>query len=84
MIWYRIKIVSGEMNNGLKLIPKFTLEHVQPSIFYHESSFSETAEFCIFMDMFFDFLNVRNQYKGNTKRKEYLKCYREIDEARFI
>ena len=30
MIWYHIyKIVSDEMNNGLKLIPKLTLEHVQ-------------------------------------------------------
>ena len=30
MVWYHIyKIVSDEMNNGLKLIPKLTLEHVQ-------------------------------------------------------
>ena len=30
MTWYHIsKIVSDEMNNGLKLIPKLTLEHVQ-------------------------------------------------------
>ena len=30
MIWYHIyKIAFDEMNNGLKLIPKLTLEHVQ-------------------------------------------------------
>ena len=30
VIWYDIyKIISDEMNNGLKLIPKPTLEHVQ-------------------------------------------------------
>ena len=37
-----------------------------------------TAIFCKFMDMFLDCLNVRDQYEGNTKKKEYLKPYREI------
>ena len=34
--------------------------------------------------MFFDCLNVRNQYEGQTKKKEYLKPYREIVDPRFI
>ena len=95
------------MNNGLKLIPKLTLKHVQlnpysimkvhlatqvPSesvsnIFsnYYPDAAHATAEFCKFMDMFFDCLNVRNQHEGNTHtKKEYLKPYREIDDARFI
>ena len=32
---------------------------------------------------FFDCLNVRNHYEGNTKGNEYLHPYREIDDARF-
>ena len=62
------------MNNGLKLIPKLTLEHVHPySIMkvhlatqvlsesvsnvlsnYYPAGAHATAEFCKFMDMFFD------------------------------
>ena len=98
--WYGdiYEIVCDEINNGLKLIPKLTLEHVQLnpysimkvhsatqvlseivnnilSIYYLDAAHA-TAEFCKFMDMFFDCLNVRCQYEGNTKKKEYLKPYR--------
>ena len=106
MMWYHIyKIVSDEMNNGLKLIPKLTLEYVQLNAYsnmkvhlatqvlsesvsnipisYYPDAAHSTAEFCKFMDMFFDCLNVRNQYEGNTKRKEYLQPYGETDDARF-
>ena len=100
------KIVSDEMNNGLKLIPKLTLEHVQLnpcSIMkvrlatqvlsesvsnilsnYYPDAAHAAAEFCRFMDMSFDCLNVRNQYEGNNKKKEYLKPCREINDERFI
>ena len=104
MIWHHIyKIVSDEMNNGLKLFPKLTFEHVQLNLYsimkfhlatqvlsesvsnilinYYPDVAHATAEFCKFMDMFFDCLNVRNQYEGNTKKKEYLQPYREIDDA---
>ena len=79
------------MNNGLKLIPKLTLEHVQlypysimkihlatqvlsesvsnRFINYYPDSAHATVEFCKFMDMFFDCLDVRNQYEGNAKKK---------------
>ena len=50
---------------------------------YYPDAAHATAEFCKFMDMFFDCLNVRNQYEGNTKRKEYLQPYGETDDARF-
>ena len=105
-MWYHIyKIVSDEMNNGLKLISKLTLEYVQLNpysnrkvhlatqvlsesvsnipINYYPDTAHSTAEFCKFMDMSFGCLNVRNQYEGNTKRKEYLQPYGEIDDARF-
>ena len=36
---------------------------------FYPNAAHATAEFCKFMDMFFDCLNVRNQYEGNTKKK---------------
>ena len=51
---------------------------------YYSDAAHATVEFCKFMDMFFDCLNVCNQYASNTKKKEYLKRYRKIDDARFI
>ena len=51
---------------------------------YYPDAVHATAKFCKFMDMFFDCLNACNQYEGNTKKKEYLQPYREIDGARFI
>ena len=107
MIWYHIyKIVSDEINNGLKLIPQSTLEHTQLTpysimkvhlatqvlsesvtnivINYYLDAAHATAEFCKFMDMFFDCLNVCNQYEGNTKKKEYLQPQKKIDDAIFI
>ena len=51
---------------------------------YYPDAAHATSGFCKFMDMFIDFLNVRNQYEGITKMKEYLEPYTEIDDARFI
>ena len=51
---------------------------------YYPDAAHATAEFCKFMNMFFDCLNVCNQYEGNTKKKECFKLYREIHDARFI
>ena len=92
MIWYHIhKIVSDEIYNGLKLIGKLTLEHVQLNPYsimkvhlvtqvlsesvsnilsssYYPDAAHATAQFCKFMDMLFDYLNVGNQYEGNTKK----------------
>ena len=92
MIWYHIyKIVSDEMNNGLKLIPK--LQYSILKVHLATQVLSESVSNILinnypdagkFMDMFFDCLNVRNQYEGNTEKKEYLQPYREIDDARFI
>ena len=100
------QIVSDTMNNGLKLISKLALEHVQLNPYsimqvhlatqvlservsnilsnYYPDAVQATAEFCKFMDMFFDCLNVQNQYDDNTEKTEYLKPYTEIDEARSI
>ena len=100
------QIVSDKMNNGLKLISKLALEHVQLNPYsimqvhlatqvlservsnilsnYYPDAVQATAEFCKFMDMFFDCLNVQNQYDDNTEKTEYLKPYTEIDEARSI
>ena len=50
---------------------------------YYPDAAHGTAEFCKFINMFFDCLNVCNQYEGNTKGNEYLHPYREIDGARF-
>ena len=80
------------MNNGLKLIPKLTLEHVQINPYsimkvhlatqvssgsvsnilsnYYPDAAHATAEFCKLMDMFFDCLNVCNQYEGNIHKKK--------------
>ena len=72
------------MNNGLKLIPKLTLEHVQLNpysimkVHLATQVLSESVSNTLinyypdtskFMDMFFDCLNVRNQYEGNTQKK---------------
>ena len=51
---------------------------------YYQDAAHATAEFCKIMDMLFHCLNVHNQYEVNTKKKGYLKPYREIDDARFI
>ena len=42
-----------------------------------------TADLCIYMDNFFDCLNVRNQTEGILKRKEFLAPYRSISDPRF-
>ena len=49
---------------------------------YYPDAAHATAEFCKFLDIFFDCLNVRNQYEGNTKKVIF--PYREIDDARYI
>ena len=51
---------------------------------YYQDAAHATAEFCKFMDIFFDCLNARNHYEGNTENKEYLKTCREIDDATFV
>ena len=48
---------------------------------YYLDAAHAAVEFCKFMDIFFDCLNVHNQYEGNTKKKEYSKPYKEKDDA---
>ena len=52
--------------------------------YYYPGNTDATAEFCRYMDKFFDCLNVRNQYEGDMKNKEFLKPYRDINDERFL
>ena len=42
-----------------------------------------TAKFCLMMDSFFDFLNVRNKEEQKLKRKSNLRPYSDPDDERF-
>ena len=44
---------------------------------------TETANFCLLMDKFFDCFNVRNCREFETKRKPFLKPYKDINDERF-
>ena len=50
---------------------------------YYPQDWQSTASLCHFMDRFFDCLNVRNQNEGKTKRKEFLKPFRDVNDPRF-
>ena len=42
-----------------------------------------TANLCLMMDKFFDFLNVRNTEEHKIKLKSFLRRYRNINDIRF-
>ena len=42
-----------------------------------------TANLCLMMDKFFDFLNVRNTEEHKIKLKSFLRRYRNINDVRF-
>ena len=42
-----------------------------------------TAKFCLMMDQFFDFTNVRNKREHPAKQKAFLKPYTTTDDTRF-
>ena len=42
-----------------------------------------TAKLCLMMDRFFDCLNVRNTEEHKVKLKEFLKPYKDVNDARF-
>ena len=49
---------------------------------YPESS--ATAELCLYMDKFFDIMNVRNESEGVKKRKPFLNPFKNINDERFV
>ena len=50
---------------------------------YYPADTHGTADLCLFMDRFFDCLNVRNQSEGLKKRKPFLQPYTNVDDPRF-
>ena len=50
---------------------------------YYPQETHKTAEFCEFMDNFFDLLNVRNQTEGDRKKKEFLKPFTSPNDPQF-
>jgi len=105
ILWsHIITIVNDDLNRGLKLLPKLTLQHINLTPYsvmtvslatqvlslnvanviknYYPPNMHATAEFCYFMDCFFDCLNVRNQGECIRDRKDLLP-YRSVYDQRF-
>ena len=43
-----------------------------------------TAKLCLMMNRFFDCLNVRNTEEHKVKLKEFLKPYKDVNDAQFV
>jgi hypothetical protein len=106
LVWEHIsKLMHDDMNCGLQLCPKITINHINLTPYsrmnvrlatqvlsesvstallqFGDPNAKATAEYCSFLDKFFDCMNVRNSAEHILKRKPFLAPYRSVTDERF-
>ena len=88
---------SSDIDNGLKLLPKLTYDHINLNSYSVmrvslaaqvlsasvAAEAAATAKFCEMVDSFFDCMNVRSTTEHERKRKPFLAPYTSVENERF-
>lgn len=98
VFWQHItQIFYQDLDNGLKLLPKLSFEHVNLNAYsvmrvnlaaavlkeFGPPEAAATAKLCEMVDGFFDCLNVRSTTENQRKRKPFVAPYRSDQDERY-